>query len=129
MSNYRTDRIIGWRLAQRVASSELYAELSDIERAECNELLARGSPADLAASERPLEGVPCRLARCNYKADCVRIGYCQAAILQAKAYREFLRLDVLPTLRTLADVARKNPTTAPLANELGSLAARANRIV
>ncbi|MDE2607818.1 MAG: hypothetical protein KGL68_18055 [Burkholderiales bacterium] len=48
MTNDANDRIMGRQLARRVANSHLHRELSDIEHAECDEILARGVPVDLA---------------------------------------------------------------------------------
>ena len=129
MTSSADERTVGWRLARRVAASSLYEELSDLERAECDELVARGNPADAAASERPPEGVACRLAFCTYKADCERTSYCQAAILKTAAYRGFLCMDVLPTLDRLAKMAEADWDGMRIAGELRALHARANRII
>ncbi len=122
------ERAVGWRLARRVAGSDLYAELSDVELAECKELLARSTPPDRVSSERPPAGVACRLACCDYKADCERVNYCQAAILQTEAYRRLLAVDVLPTLRrVIGDAHEEDCSLDRIATELEALRQRINR--
>ena len=124
-----SERVVGWRLARRVASSSLYADLSDPERAECDELVARGNPQDLAASERIPDGVTCRLAVCTYKGDCERTAYCHAAILETDAYRRLLRDDTLPGLRRVAKLIDGGVEPSQLAREIGSLLTRINRTI
>lgn len=121
------DRIVGWRLARQVAASPLYHELGPTEQAECDELLARGSPAESGSGERTPAGVPCRLARCNYRGDCERPHYCQAAILQADTYRRILRDEALPVLRRMAKELDAGADPSTIRASLDLLTARVNR--
>lgn len=121
------DRIVGWRLARQVAASPLYQDLGPTEQAECDQLLARGSPAESGADERAPAGVPCRLARCNYRGDCERTHYCQAAILQTDAYRRILRDEALPALRRMAKELDAGADASAIRASLLLLTARVNR--
>lgn len=129
MSNAEHERVVGWRLARLVAGSRLYEELGDLERAECDELLARARGGDANGAAREPEGVPCRLGRCNYRADCERTQYCQSAVMHADAYRSFIGRDLIPTLTRVLESVPAAPEADPLGPALHALLQRAKRTV
>lgn len=61
---------LGYALAMRVLQSDLYPTLDELERAECDELIARG--ADRVTHR--VAGKPC--ADCTTAVECQSIGWC-----------------------------------------------------
>jgi hypothetical protein len=129
MSTDNDSRVVGWKLAKRVADSTLYDQLNDLEMAECNELIARGNGSEGPPDKRAPDGVACRLSRCLYQGDCSRIRYCQAVIFQSGGYRQFICNDLMPTLRQMIEQATEQGADDRVLSQLQALLQRASRTI
>ena len=128
MSNDET-RVVGWKLARRVADSDLYDQLTDLERAECDELIERGNGWEGPPDRQSPAGISCRISRCQYQADCSRIRYCQATIFQSSSLRNFVTADVMTTLKRLREELEQAGTHDKVLSELTALHMRNARTV
>lgn len=122
-------RTVGWKLARRVADSDLYDQLNDQELAECHELIARGNSSEGPPDRQSPLGVSCRLARCQYQADCTRIQYCQSVIFESKNLPRFIHTDLLPTLKRVIAAIESGEESEKQRSELSALVQRVMRTV
>ena len=129
MTTDNESRVVGWKLAKRVANSRLYDELNDLELAECDELIARGNGSEESPDQRSPDGVTCRLSRCLYQGDCARIQYCQSVIFQTNGYRHFIQSDLIPALKKILAATGAQGDVEQLRSELDALMQRAARTV